>query len=111
MHRASRHDTTSTAHSRAGSTLNAKEQATMFPNNFSMIALVNEARQAEMLQQAELARRVQLCAAPRRHSMASIATFRQRVGMALMQVGQRIHGAPIGGDPVAALPSALRTAR
>ena len=83
----------------------------MYPHNLTMSVLVSESRRADMLRQAELARRAQFCAPPHRQSRAIVAAVRQRVGLALVQVGQRVHGAPAGADAVAALPGALRTAR
>ena len=83
----------------------------MYPHNLTLIAQVNDLRRAELLRQAEIARRAQACRSPRLQTPDVVTALRQRVGTALVRAGQRVHGAPAGGDAVTALPGALRTAR
>lgn len=83
----------------------------MYPTNSTLLELVNESRRTETLRQSEIARQVSECSVARRQTPAIVAPVRQRIGLALVRTGQRVHGAPIGVDAVSPLPGALGTAR
>ena len=106
-----RPDSQAANRSRTRPILNAQEQTTVYPTNSIMLELVNESRRTETLRQAEYARRANDCVVKRRQAPIFVAAMRQRMGLALVRTGQRVHGAPTGADAVTSLPAALRTAR
>lgn len=106
-----RTDSNLAARSRTRPISNEKEHTTMYATNSTLLELVAESRRTEMLRQAAIARRANDCTVTRRQTPAVVAAVRQRVGLALVRTGQRVHGAPAGADAMTSLPGALRTAR